>query len=142
MDMESRDELKKRGIKRLVKSFGYALDGLVYAFKYEQNMVVHIISMVLAIILGIILDLSSFEWLLVFLIIGLVVATELINTSIEAVVDLISPEKNELAKIAKDTAAAAVMVFAIVSILIAIFIYLPKLINLIGELLWEVALLV
>ncbi len=135
MDTESREQIKVRGIKRFVKSFGYALDGLVYAFKYEQNMLVHILSMIVAIVLGIILKLSPYEWLLVFLIIGLVIATELINTSIEAVVDLISPEKNELAKIAKDTAAAAVMVFAIVSILIAIFIYLPKLINLIGELL-------
>ena len=135
MDMESRDELKQKGIKRFVKSFGYALDGLVYAFKYEQNMLVHILATLIAVVLGIILELSPYEWLLVFLIIGLVIATELINTSIEAVVDLISPKTHPLAKIAKDTAASAVMVFAIVAILIGVFIYLPKIINLIGELL-------
>lgn len=128
----SRNKLKQRGIKRFFKSFSYAIDGLVFAFKYEQNMLVHIISTVMVVILGIVLEISSFEWLLCFLIIGLVIATELINTSIEAVVDLTCPETNPLAKVAKDTAAAAVMVFAIVAILLAVFIFLPKIINLIG----------
>lgn len=137
-----RDKLKQKGIKRFVNSFGYALEGLIYAFKYEQNMLVHIFATTLVVVLGLIVDLSSFEWLFVFLIIGLVIATELINTSIEAVVDLISPDEHPLAKIAKDTAAAAVMVFAIVSILIGIFIFLPKIIDLIGGLLWKVDLLV
>ena len=142
MATASRDKLKKKGIKRFVNSFGYALEGLIYAFKYEQNMLVHILATILVVVLGLIVDLSSTEWLFVFLIIGLVVATELINTSIEAVVDLISPDEHPLAKIAKDTAAAAVMVFAIVSILIGIFIFLPKIIALIGGLLWKVDLLV
>ena len=135
MATASRDKLKEKGIKRFVNSFGYALEGLIYAFKYEQNMLVHILATILVVVLGLIVDLSSTEWLFVFLIIGLVVATELINTSIEAVVDLISPDEHPLAKIAKDTAAAAVMVFAIVSILIGIFIFLPKIIALIGGLL-------
>ena len=137
-----RDKLKQKGVKRFVNSFGYALEGLIYAFKYEQNMLVHIFATTLVVVLGLIVDLSSFEWLFVFLIIGLVIATELINTSIEAVVDLISPDEHPLAKIAKDTAAAAVMVFAIVSILIGIFIFLPKIIALIGGIIWEVDLLV
>ena len=127
----SRDKLKERGIKRFFKSFGYALDGLVYAFKYEQNMLVHIISTIVVVILGIVLDINWVEWLLCFLIIGLVIATELINTSIEAVVDLTCPETHPLAKVAKDTAAAAVMVFAIVAVLLAVFIFLPKIIALI-----------
>ena len=135
MATASRDKLKKKGIKRFVNSFGYALEGLIYAFKYEQNMLVHILATILVVVVGLIVDLSSTEWLFVFLIIGLVVATELINTSIEAVVDLISPDEHPLAKIAKDTAAAAVMVFAIVSILIGIFIFLPKIIALIGGML-------
>ena len=127
----SRDKLKERGIKRFFKSFGYALDGLVYAFKYEQNMLVHILATITVVILGIVLEISPVEWLICFLIIGLVIATELINTSIEAVVDLTCPETNPLAKVAKDTAAAAVMVFAIVAILLGVFIFLPKIIALI-----------
>ncbi len=127
----SRDKLKERGIKRFFKSFGYAVDGLVYAFKYEQNMLVHILATITVVILGLVLEISPVEWLICFLIIGLVIATELINTSIEAVVDLTCPETNPLAKVAKDTAAAAVMVFAIVAILLAVFIFLPKIITLI-----------
>ena len=127
----SRDKLKERGIKRFFKSFGYAVDGLVYAFKYEQNMLVHILATITVVILGIVLEISPVEWLICFLIIGLVIATELINTSIEAVVHLTCPETNPLAKVAKDTAAAAVMVFAIVAILLAVFIFLPKIITLI-----------
>lgn len=129
MDTVSRGKLKQKGIKRFINSFGYALEGLVYAFKYEQNMLVHIFATIAVIILGIVLNISSTEWLFVFLIIGLVIATELINTSIEAVVDLISPEKHPLAKIAKDTAASAVMVFAIVSVFIGIFIFVPKIVE-------------
>lgn len=128
----SRDKLKQKGIKRFINSFGYAIEGLVYAFKYEQNMLVHIMATIIVVILGLFLKISSIEWLICFLIIGLVIATELINTSIEAVVDLTTTDKHPLAKIAKDTAAAAVMVFALVAILIGILIFLPKIIVLIG----------
>lgn len=122
----SRDKLKQRGIKRLIHSFKYAVDGLVYAFKYEQNIIVHLLATIVAICCGLLLNISSTEWLMVILVIGLVIATELINTSIEATIDLISPEKHPLAKIAKDTAAAAVMVFAITAIIVAIIIFVPK----------------
>ncbi len=128
MAMVSRDKLKRRGIRRFGNSFKYAMDGLRYAFKYEQNMTVHIMSTLAVIFLGIFLHISTMEWLISFLIVGLVIATELINTSVEALVDLASPEINPLAKVAKDTAAAAVMVFGIVAIFIAMIIFLPKLI--------------
>lgn len=128
MNTVSRDKLKERGLKRLINSFKYALDGLKYAFKYEQNLTVHFLATILVIAFGIIFKISFIEWLILFLIIGLVIATELINTSIEAVVDLISPQKHPLAKIAKDTAAAAVMVFAIVAIIIGIIIFMPKIV--------------
>lgn len=130
MALVSRDKLKEKGIKRFFKSFGYAVDGLKYAFKYEQNIIVHTLATIIVIILGIVLQISFIEWLIVFLIIGLVIATELINTSIEAVVDLITKEREPLAKIAKDTAAAAVMVFALIAIILGLMIFVPKIINL------------
>ena len=130
MDSVSRDKLKTKGIKRFIKSFGYALDGLKYAFKYEQNIVAHTIATILVIIFGILLKISFIEWLILALIIGLVIATELINTSIEAVVDLITLEKNSVAKVAKDTAAAAVMVFAIIAVVIGLIIFIPKILAL------------
>ncbi len=128
MDTVSRDKLKQKGLKRLIHSFKYALDGLIYAFKYEQNMLVHILATITVICVGLLLKISLIEWLIIILIIGLVIATELINTSIEAIVDLTCPEVNPLAKVAKDTAAAAVMVFAITAIIIAIIIFIPKII--------------
>ena len=75
---------------------------------------------------------SYLEWISIFLIIGLVIATELINTSIEATIDLITDQINPLAKVAKDTAAAAVLIFGFTAIIIGIIIFLPKIINMFG----------
>ena len=130
MTMVSRDKLKQRGIKRLFKSFKYAFDGLKYAFKYEQNILVHTLATILVIIFGIYFKLSSLEWVAIFLSIGLVIATELINTSIEATIDLITNQVNPLAKIAKDTAAGAVLVFGFTALVIGLIIFLPKIMGL------------
>ena len=132
MPTVSRDKLKKKGLKRLFKSFTYAFEGLKYAFKYEQNILVHSLATILVIIAGIFFKISLMEWLIITLIIGLVIATELINTSIEATIDLITQETHPLAKIAKDTAAAAVLIFGLVAIIIALIIFLPKFLVLIG----------
>lgn len=129
MDTVSRDKLKKKGIDRLFRSFKYAAEGIIYAFKYEQNITVHFIAMVLAIIMGIVFQISVTEWLVIFLIIGLVIATELINTSIEATIDLITDKKHPLAKIAKDTAAGAVLIFGITALIIAGIIFIPKILG-------------
>lgn len=119
---------KERSFKRFLKSFKFSFQGLKYAFTYEQNMVVHLLVTILVVIAGIKLDLSTLEWLFCLISIGLVIATELINTSIEAVVDLVTEEKKPLAKIAKDTASAAVFVFALVAALIGLIIFIPKII--------------
>ncbi len=120
---------KIRSFRRFLRSFKFASQGLKYAFTYEQNMVVHILITLLVIFLGIFFKISKIEWLFCFIIIGLVIATELINTAIEAVVDLVTEEKKVLAKIAKDTASAAVFVFAIVSVLSGLIIFLPKILE-------------
>lgn len=131
MDSELRGKLKQKGIKRLFKSFKYAFEGIIYAVKYEQNMLIHLLATIAVIVLGIIVKLSTIEWLFCILFIGIVFATELINSSIEAVVDLISPDKNSLAKVAKDTASGAVLVFAITSLVGGLIIFVPKIILLI-----------
>jgi diacylglycerol kinase (ATP) len=130
MDSVSRDKLKKRSIKRLFRSFKFATEGIIYAFKYEQNIIVHSIVAALVITLGIILKISHFEWLICFMLFGLVISTELINTSIEAMTDLICPKKDPLAKIAKDTASGAVLVFALVALISGLIIFVPKIIGL------------
>ncbi len=132
MPTVSRDDLKKKGINRLFKSFKYAYEGLKYAFKYEQNILVHFLATILVIIAGIFFKISMTEWLVLTLIIGLVIATELINTSIEATIDLVTKEVHPLAKVAKDTAAAAVLIFGITALIIGLIIFVPKFIELIG----------
>ena len=130
MDTVSRENLKKRGLKRFFNSFKYSIAGLKYAYKYEQSMTIHFVAALLVIIFGILLKISLTEWLLCFMLFGLVMATELINTSIEAVVDLVCPQIHPLAKVAKDTASAAVFVFAVVAFISGLIIFVPKVINL------------
>ena len=130
MNEEKRKEIKKRGIKRFINSFHYSWDGIKYAFKYEQSMFIHVLMTLLVVVCGIVLELNFQEWLLCIILIGLVIATELINTAIEAVVDLACPEIQPLAKTAKDTAAAAVFVFALTALLCGLFLFLPKIIAL------------
>lgn len=132
MGTVSRDKLKEKGMKRLFNSFKYAYEGIKYAFEYEQNITVHSIAMILAITFGFVFKISITEWLVMFLIIGLVIATELINTSIEATIDLITDKNHPLAKVAKDTAAGAVLVFGITALMVAALIFVPKVLVLLG----------
>ena len=134
MDSVSRDKLKEKSFKRLFNSFKYALEGIIYAFKYEQNIIVHTLVMILVIILGIVVKLNIYEWLICLILFGLVIATERINTSIEATVDLACKKKDPLAKIAKDTASGAVLIFAITSAIVGLIIFIPKIIELIKTL--------
>lgn len=114
----------------LLNSFKYALEGILSAFKNERNLKIHTCIALIVVIAGLIFKLSISEWLSCILVIALVIGGELINTAIEKVVDLASPDINPLAKQAKDIAAGAVLFFAIVSVVIGIIIFLPKIINL------------
>lgn len=130
MDMELRNKQKRRGLKRFITSFKHSLDGLKYAYKYEQSMIIHLIVVILVVVFGVWLKISLMEWLLCFILIGLVLATELVNTSLEAVVDLTCPKIHPLAKIAKDTASAAVFVFSLIAFISGLIIFLPKILEL------------
>ena len=130
----SRDDIKKRGFGRFLKSFSYSLDGIIYAYKYEQSMLIHVIATIAVIITNIVLNISPIEWLITFIAIGMVLAAELINTAIEAVVDLITLEIHPLAKIAKDCSSAATFVLALMAAVIGVVIYAPYIAELIGVL--------
>lgn len=112
------------------KSFIYAFTGLKTAFKNEPNLSAHLVFAIIAIFVGIALGLTTIEWLILTFTIFWVISLELLNTVIEAVVDLVSPEVRENAKIAKDVSAACVLVGAILSLVVAGFIFLPKIIML------------
>lgn len=115
--------------RRLTSSFGYALEGVVEAFKNEPNFKIHLVIGVLATILGVYLKISSTEWTIVTLTIGGVLTLELINTAIEAIVDIVSPKFSKLAKVAKDVSAAAVLISAIAASIVGFIIFLPKILS-------------
>jgi undecaprenol kinase len=127
--MELKDRIKKRGIKRFFNSFKYSFEGLKYAYTNEQSMTIHMLTSIFVIILGFVFEITATEWILTFVIIGVVMGTELLNTAIEAVVDLVSPQKHPLAKIAKDTASAAVFVYSMIALVAGLLVYVPYIIN-------------
>ncbi len=114
--------------KRLVNSFSHAFDGLLDAYASEQNLCVHTIVAILVIACGLIVGLTNYEWIICLMLFGLVITAELLNTTFEHMVDLACPEINPLAKKVKDTAAAAVLVFAFISAIIGLMIFVPKII--------------
>ena len=129
--MISRDERKhQKGIKKFLLSFTYPIKGLRNAYRNEQNLAVDVGVALLVTIAGFIFKLNLVEWAILALTIGLVISCELINTAIEAVVDLVTEDYHPLAKVAKDTAAAAVFVFAIIAVIVGLIIFLPKVIAL------------
>ena len=111
--------------RKLIRSFGYAFCGIVTACK-EQNFKSHLISAVIVLIAGYFTGLTRIEWFIVLILIALVLSLEMMNTAIELVVDLASPNIHPLAKQAKDIAAGAVLVFAVFSAIIGLLIFLPK----------------
>ena len=131
MSMISRDDRKKqKGIKKFINSFQYPIKGLRYAYKNEQNLAVDVGIALLVLIFGFLFKINKYEWAILMLTIGLVISCELVNTAIEAVVDLVTEEYHPLAKVAKDTSAAAVLIFAIIAVIVGLIIFLPKVIAL------------
>ncbi len=110
----------------LLKSFQFAFEGIRIAIVKGRNFKIQLFLAFVVSVLGVGLRISAFEWLDLFLIINLVLILELLNTSIEAVVDLVSPEIKEKAKVAKDVAAAAVLISSITSLLVGAVIFIPK----------------
>lgn len=118
-----------KSFKDLIKSFSYAIEGIVTALKRERNMRIHFTMAIFAIVLSFVLDISKGERTAVILSISTVIGAELINTSIEALVDLVTEDFKPLAKIAKDTAAGAVLVTAIGAFLVGIVVFLDPVIK-------------
>ena len=110
-------------------SFKYAFSGLRYVIISQRNAWIHAAITLLVVILAVLLKLNLQDWGVLLLAIGLVWTAEIFNTALEALVDLVSPQPHPLAKIVKDTSAAAVLVSTMISILIGLLILLPPLIE-------------
>lgn len=130
MKWVSKGKKKKYSLSRLFKSFYYAFQGIKTAIKTEQNFLIDIIIGIIVLVSGYFLKLSAIEFAIVLLAIALVITLELINTAIEYTIDMAMPEIHPLAKAAKDISGAAVLFSALISIIIGLIIYLPKIINL------------
>ena len=116
--------------KKLINSFKFAFKGIGSCIRSERNMKIHFTIMILVVLLGIILNISMWEWITCFILFGLVISLEMVNTAIEIVVDMVSPEYNLKAGHVKDIAAGAVLVNAIVAFIVGLLIFLPKIIGL------------
>ena len=109
------------------QSLAFALAGLRHALRSQRNLRIHIAIAVAVVIAGSVLRISRTEWAVVVTLIALVIGLELLNTAIEALVDLASPAPHPLAKVAKDTAAGAILAAALGSVVAGLIIFLPRL---------------
>ncbi|RZK51171.1 MAG: diacylglycerol kinase family protein [Pedobacter sp.] len=114
-------------MKRFLSSFGFAFKGLAYAFKTQLNFRVHCIALILVVVLGLFFKLDRSEWLWIVIAVVMVFSAELINTALEVLVDLVSPQQHPKAGAIKDLAAGAVLITAVGALIIGLFIFVPKL---------------
>jgi len=110
-----------------VNSIGHALRGWNYVLKTQHNARIHMFVTLVVVVLGFWLNIPARDWAVLILTIAMVFMAEFINTSIEAVVDLASPEKHPLAKVGKDVGAGAVLVAAVAAVLVGLLILGPPL---------------
>jgi len=119
------DEKKPFSLKKRLLSFRYAFKGIAHLVIREHNFRIHLIAMVLVIAAGLILGLSSAEWLVIIITIGMVLITETLNSVVEKLCDIIAPGEDTRIKIIKDMMAAAVLIAAIISVVIGLIIFIP-----------------
>ena len=134
MDNKRKEEVKEEfevEAKRLVNSFKFAGVGIFTALKKEKNMKIHFLAMIIVIILGFVFKIEPMEWITCVVLFGGVIGAEMFNTAIETVVDMVTPYKNEKAKIAKDVAAGGVLVWAIAAAVIGLIIFVPKVVEIV-----------
>ncbi len=108
-----------------ILSFKYAYEGIVAALKEEPKLIFHLLAGFVVLILSFILRISKEDWIIIIFLIGFVIAVELTNTAIEAVVDAFTDKEHPGAKLAKDISAGAVLIAALTSAIIGIIIFLP-----------------
>ncbi len=116
--------------KKFLKSFTYAFYGIKHAFSSDQNLTIHLLIAVIVIAASIVLTVTPYEMGLLGLTILLVIATEMINTALEKMVDLITKEHRLEAKIAKDVSSGMVLITAIGAVIIGLLVFIPHILEL------------
>jgi diacylglycerol kinase len=111
----------------VVRSFGYAFEGVAYILRTQRNARIELAIGIAAVLLGAWLGITAVEWAVLVLTIAFVVGLEWINNSLELAVSLASPDRHPSAKAAKDVAAASVLLGAVVSVVIGLLLFAPRL---------------
>lgn len=109
-----------------IKSFGYAVEGILFSFKKGIHFKFHVLATIIVVVSGVIYKVSTFEWLVLILIISAVISSEAINTAIEEACDVLHPEHHPGARLAKHCAAGGVLILSIAALFIGIIIFAPK----------------
>jgi diacylglycerol kinase (ATP) len=125
-EMENKKSINSFSLQARVKSISYAFEGLFRFFREEHNARVHLAATICVIILSLCLNISRLEILVLILTIGLVWIAEIFNTSIERIMDHLSPGRSRTVKYIKDLAAAAVLVASFIAIVTGCIIFIPK----------------
>ncbi|MBQ2376030.1 MAG: diacylglycerol kinase family protein [Bacteroidales bacterium] len=118
----------KFSLRKRIKSFTYAFEGLRLVFAHEHNAWIHVVATICVVVAGFLFRISSLEWTVVLICIAMVISSEIINSSLERMADFVQPEMDNRIKEIKDLGAAAVLVCAIASVIVGIIIFLPKII--------------
>lgn len=113
----------------LIMSFRNAIRGMTVMIQSERNAKIHIVSATLVVLCGFAFSICSYEWIAIVFAIGIVLASEGFNSSIERLSDVVQPNHDERIRIVKDIAAGSVLLSAITSAIIGLIVFLPKLIN-------------
>jgi diacylglycerol kinase len=121
---------EKFSLKSRISSFRYAFNGLKLLFNNEHNSRIHLLAAILAIAMGLLLKINLSEFSVLIIVVGMVFLSELFNSSLEKISDIIDNEWNERIRDAKDYAAAAVLVSSIISVVAGGFIFIPKILGL------------
>ncbi len=135
-------QIEKKDIISLVKSFRYGFNGLIFCINNERNMRIHLSVASLVMLFCIFFKPTTTEWAILIITFSIVIVSEMLNTAIEAAVNLGSPSYNPLARIAKDVAAAAVLVAAFMAVIVGIIIFgnpdrlIPPIIEIISSPYW------
>lgn len=116
-------------LKKMFKSFGYAIAGLKSVLRSEQNFRIHLLAAALAIFLGFGLGISKVEWIMVVACISAVMGAETMNTAVEKLCDFVSPQYHEKIKVVKDLAAAAVLIVSLGALVTGGIIFIPRIIH-------------
>ena len=121
-------------VRNVLNKCKYSYQGLSYCFKNESSFLIEAICACLVIIMGIVFDIEFLEWVISFGSLCLITITELLNTAIEATVDMVTQEYNEYAKIAKDCGSAATGIMTLLAMIVNLIIFVPYFIKLFVDL--------